>query len=82
MRTAGSVDYLPVSANRWVRWDLAEFFDRHWRFFETTDTTDHPLPAQGSWQVTGLGLPDSVLAKLYFENAVRLFKLGRGNFDG
>jgi predicted TIM-barrel fold metal-dependent hydrolase len=63
-----------VSADR--RWDVAEFFDRHWRFFETADSgLEHPLPVQGDWTVTGLDLPDDVLEKLYWENAHRVFKL-------
>ncbi len=58
------------------RWDLAEFFARHWRFFETGDEQlAHPLPNQGDWSVTGLALPDEVLARLYHENARRLFRL-------
>jgi predicted TIM-barrel fold metal-dependent hydrolase len=61
------------------RWDLEEFFDLHWRFFETAEEgLPHPLPAQGPWTVTGLDLPDEVLEQLYFANAARLFKLGDG----
>lgn len=56
------------------RWDLAEFFRRHWRFFETADVgLEHPLPDQGDWQITGIDLPDSVLSLVYVENARRLF---------
>lgn len=58
------------------RWDLAEFFERHWRFFETGDEQlAHPLPNQGDWSVTGLALPDEALGRLYHENARRLFRL-------
>lgn len=58
------------------RWDLGEFFARHWRFFETGDRAiAHPLPNQGNWTVTGLALPDDVLHRLYCANAVELFRL-------
>ncbi|HET6507821.1 MAG TPA: amidohydrolase family protein [Baekduia sp.] len=61
-----------------ARWDLAEFFSRHWRFFETSETgLQHPLPIQGPWTVTGLDLPDEVLRGLYWDNAHRVFKLPR-----
>jgi len=48
----------------------------HWRFLETWDEffpyEDNPFPPQGFWNIYGLGLPDDVLKKVYFENAVRL----------
>ncbi|RLC73886.1 MAG: amidohydrolase [Chloroflexi bacterium] len=49
------------------------FYDAHWRFFETNERQiDHPFPIQGRWKVSGIGLPDDVLGKLYFRNAQRL----------
>jgi predicted TIM-barrel fold metal-dependent hydrolase len=58
------------------RWDLTEYFDRHWRFFETADTSlAHPIPEQLPWTVTGLDLPSDVLAALYHDNAARLYRL-------
>lgn len=58
------------------RWSLREYFERHWRFFETSEAgLEHPMPAQGAWTVTGLGLPDDVLARLYAENARAVFRL-------
>jgi hypothetical protein len=60
------------------RWDLGEFYARHWRFFETGDPgLAHPLPIQGDWTVTGLDLPHEVLRALYHDNAQRVFKLPR-----
>ena len=48
----------------------------HWRFLETWDEDfpyeDNPFPPQGLWNIYGLGLPDAVLKKVYFSNAVRL----------
>ncbi|QDU80209.1 Amidohydrolase [Polystyrenella longa] len=48
----------------------------HWRFLETRDEyfpyEDNDFPPQGFWNIYGLGLPDEVLKKVYFENPVRL----------
>jgi hypothetical protein len=58
------------------RWDLGEFFAAHWRFFETAEGgLEHPLPAQGDWTVTGIDLPEDVLAHLYWANAADTFRL-------
>jgi hypothetical protein len=61
------------------RWSLREYFNRHWRFFETAEAgLQHPMPDQGAWTVTGLDLPDDVLARLYVENARGVFAVGKG----
>jgi predicted TIM-barrel fold metal-dependent hydrolase len=58
------------------RWDLREYFERHWRFYETGEPgLEHPMPDQGAWTVTGIDLPDDVLARLYCENARAVFRL-------
>jgi hypothetical protein len=58
------------------RWDLRDYFGRHWRFFETGEEgLAHPMPDQGDWTVTGLDLPDDVLARLYCANARAVFRL-------
>ena len=48
----------------------------HWRFLETWDEyfpyAENAFPPQGFWRIYGLGLPDEVLRKIYYENAVRL----------
>ena len=48
----------------------------HWRFLETRDEyfpyAENEFPPQGLWRIYGLGLPDEVLRKVYYENAVRL----------
>jgi predicted TIM-barrel fold metal-dependent hydrolase len=48
----------------------------HWRFLETFDENfpyeDNPFPPQGLWNIYGIGLPDEVLRKVYYENAMRL----------
>ena len=57
----------------------------HWRFLETYDEyfpyEDNPFPPQGLWNIYGLGLPDDVLRKVYYENAVKLIPAVRGNAD-
>ena len=52
----------------------------HYRFLETFDESfdygTDPVPAQGRWQIHGVGLPDDVLRKVYRDNARRLFAMG------
>jgi predicted TIM-barrel fold metal-dependent hydrolase len=48
----------------------------YWRFLESMDeyfeySEKHPRP-QGDWQIYGLGLPPSILEKIYHGNAVRI----------
>ncbi len=53
----------------------AERLKLHWRFLETQDEyfpyAESPFPPQGFWRIYGVGLPDDVLRKVYYENAVR-----------
>ena len=53
------------------------FYHTHYRFFQTRDEYfDHPFPDMlGQWKVCGLGLDESVLRKLYRDNAIRVFGL-------
>jgi predicted TIM-barrel fold metal-dependent hydrolase len=53
--------------------DAKDFFDKHWRWLETRDQNfPHMTPIQGAWTISGIGLPASVLRKIYFENAKKL----------
>ncbi len=53
--------------------DAIDFFQKHWRFLETHDKNfPHMTPIQGNWTISGIGLPASVLEKIYFRNARRL----------
>lgn len=55
--------------------DERRFFQSTWRYFETrTKQFDSPTPIQGRWKIDGIGLPESVLRKVYYENAARLLK--------
>ena len=57
-----------------------DFWTPHWRFLETYDEYfEHPAqlrtpggsPGHGRWNISGMGLPDEVLRKIYYENALR-----------
>jgi len=53
--------------------DAVTFYERHWRYFETTDKQiEHPTPIQGDWKVDAIGLPPEVLKKFYVTNAEKL----------
>lgn len=55
--------------------DEKRFFEATWRYFETRDKQfEHPTPIQGRWKIDGVGLPEEVLRKVYFENAARVLK--------
>lgn len=48
----------------------------NFRFLETSDEyfpyAENPFPPQGLWNICGIFLPDEVLKKVYYENALRL----------
>lgn len=48
----------------------------YWRFLETDDEyfpyAEKDFPPQGLWNIYGVHLPDEVLRKVYFENALKL----------
>ena len=49
------------------------FYDLHWRYFETDERgLPNPFPLQSEWPVDGISLPDDVLVKLYYANALRV----------
>jgi predicted TIM-barrel fold metal-dependent hydrolase len=59
---------------------VQDFWEPHWRFFETFDEYfEHPAqvrtpggsPGHGRWNISGAGLPDEVIRKIYYENALR-----------
>ena len=55
-----------------------ELYEIYYRFLETEDEyfdyAPAPVPPQGRWRIYGLGLPDGILKKVYFENAARLLR--------
>jgi predicted TIM-barrel fold metal-dependent hydrolase len=56
-----------------------ELYDIYYRFLETEDEyfdyAPAAVPPQGRWRIHGLGLPHSVLRKVYHDNAARLLGL-------
>jgi predicted TIM-barrel fold metal-dependent hydrolase len=54
----------------------------YWRVFETTDEYfDYYRDYHAFWKLYGIGLPDQVLQKLYYRNALKLLPgLPRGGF--
>ncbi len=65
---------------------VEEFWVPHWRFLESFDEHfDHPAqlrsatgaPLHGRWKISGIGLPDDVLRKVYYENALKYLPASR-----
>jgi predicted TIM-barrel fold metal-dependent hydrolase len=56
-------------------------YEIYYRFLETEDEyfdyAPAPVPPQGRWRIYGLGLPDEILRKVYYENAARLLQIER-----
>lgn len=53
--------------------DAVVFYQKHWRWLETWDKNfEHMTPIQGDWTISGIGLPASVLRKIYFDNTRKL----------
>jgi predicted TIM-barrel fold metal-dependent hydrolase len=69
---------------------VEEFWVPHWRFLETYDEHfDHPAqirsptgaPLHGRWRIYGIGLPDAVLRKVYYANALRYLPSARASIE-
>ena len=56
-----------------------ELYEIYYRFLETEDEYFDYAPAlvppQGRWRIYGVGLPDSILKKVYYQNAARILKI-------
>jgi predicted TIM-barrel fold metal-dependent hydrolase len=56
-----------------------KLYEIYYRFLETNDEyfdyAPSPVPPQGRWRIYGLGLPEPILRKVYYENAARLLGL-------
>jgi predicted TIM-barrel fold metal-dependent hydrolase len=53
--------------------DERRFFSATYRYFETRDRKfESPTPIQGRWKIDGVGLPEPILRKIYFDNAARV----------
>jgi predicted TIM-barrel fold metal-dependent hydrolase len=69
---------------------VEEFWVPHWRFLETYDEHfDHPAqirsptgaPLHGRWKIYGIALPDAVLRKVYYANALRYLPSARASIE-
>ena len=58
---------------------IDQLYEIYYRFLETEDEyfdyAPAPVPPQGRWRIYGLGLPDAILKKVYYENAARLLRI-------
>ena len=56
-----------------------QLYQIYYRFLETEDEyfdyAPAPVPPQGRWRIYGLGLPETILRKVYHQNAERLLHL-------
>ncbi len=56
-----------------------KLYDIYYRFLETEDEyfdyAPAPVPPQGRWQIYGIGLPPTILKKVYYNNAAKLLGL-------
>jgi predicted TIM-barrel fold metal-dependent hydrolase len=56
-----------------------ELYEIYYRFLETDDEyfdyAPAKIPPQGRWKISGIHLADSILKKVYYENAARLLQI-------
>jgi predicted TIM-barrel fold metal-dependent hydrolase len=56
-----------------------QLYEIYYRFLETEDEyfdyAPAKIPPQGRWRIYGINLPDSILRKVYNENAARLLRI-------
>ncbi len=56
-----------------------QLYEIYYRFLETEDEyfdyAPAPKPPQGRWRIYGIGLPDAILRKVYYDNAAQLLGL-------
>jgi predicted TIM-barrel fold metal-dependent hydrolase len=56
-----------------------KLYEIYFRFLETDDEyfdyAPAKVPPQGRWKIYGINLPDSVLSKVYYENAARVLRI-------
>jgi predicted TIM-barrel fold metal-dependent hydrolase len=56
-----------------------KLYEIYFRFLETDDEyfdyAPARVPPQGRWRIYGINLPDSILSKVYYENAVRVLRI-------
>ena len=69
-------DAIPHGDNYPQQFFCDALYEIYYRFLETDDEyfdyAPAKIPPQGRWRISGLGLPDAILKKIYYENAERL----------
>jgi predicted TIM-barrel fold metal-dependent hydrolase len=54
-------------------------YEIYYRFLETDDEyfdyAPARIPPQGRWRIYGIGLPETILKKVYYENAARILRI-------
>ena len=54
-------------------------YEIYYRFLETDDEyfdyAPAKIPPQGRWKIYGIGLPETILKKVYYENAARILRI-------
>ena len=72
-------DAIPHGVQYPQQWFCDDLYEIYYRFLETDDEYFDYAPAktppQGRWEISGIKLPDSILKKVYYENASRLLNL-------
>ncbi len=78
-RIVFGTDAIPKATNFPQQVFEESLYEIYYRFLETDDEyfdyTTAKVPPQGRWRISGLGLSDAVLAKVYFKNAARLLNI-------
>ena len=56
-----------------------QLYEIYYRFLETDDEyfdyAPAKIPPQGRWKIYGIGLPETILRKVYYENAARVLRV-------
>ena len=56
-----------------------KLYEIYFRFLETEDEyfdyAPAKIPPQGRWRIYGIGLPDTILKKVYYENSARILRI-------
>ena len=68
--TSGSEQEMSVDDKTSEKRRLTQRMNAHWRYLSTLDSME--LPRARPIATRGLGLPDSVLRKVYYHNAIRI----------
>jgi hypothetical protein len=61
------------------QWFNETLYEIYFRFLETADEyfdyAPANVPPQGRWRIYGIELPDSILQKVYYQNAAHLLRI-------